>query len=287
MKSNILFLGLLLSLLTISCSKDSADNSSITADEATINAKIDLANDDVSDVVETEFNATMENNTYGKSSEAATIDYPIITRVPEFGTPITVGTLVTKTIDYGTAGVTLLNGNILRGIIRISFTYEPTAVSHTINYTFDNFYHNAIKFDGNKTFTRTMTAGTNSHPIVVMNMGMTATFPDGRVVQRTGTRTREITAGYATPNVLIDNVYQVTGNWSTTFPNSAIQTSTITSPLIVKMSCMAVNKPLLVQGVISIVRNTNTATLDYGDGNCDTIATFTINGVSYTIIIGN
>ena len=53
------------------------------------------------------------------------------------------------------------------------------------------------------------------------------------------------------------------------------------------MSCMAVNKPLLVQGVISIVRNTNTATLDYGDGNCDTIATFTINGVSYTIIIGN
>jgi hypothetical protein len=287
MKSNILFLGLLLSLLTISCSKDSSDNSSITADEATINAKIDLANDDVSDVVETQFNATMENNTAGKSSEAATLVYPIITRVPEFGTPITVGTLVTKTIDYGTAGVTLLNGNILRGIIRISFTYEPTAVSHTINYTFDNFYHNAIKFDGNKTFTRTMTAGTNSHPIVVMNMDMTATFPDGRVVQRTGTRTREITAGYATPNVLIDNVYQVTGNWSTTFPNSAIQTSTITSPLIVKMSCMAVNKPLLVQGVISIVRNTNTGTLDYGDGNCDTIATFTINGVSYTIIIGN
>ena len=287
MKSNILFLGILLSLLTISCSKDSADNSSITADEATVNAKIDLANDDVSDVVETQFNATMENNTAGKSSEAATIVYPIITRVPEFATTITAGTLVTKTIDYGTAGVTLLNGNILRGIIRISFTYEPTAVSHTINYTFDNFYHNAIKFDGNKTFTRTMTAETNSHPIVVMNMDMTATFPDGRVVQRTGTRTREITAGYATPNVLIDNVYQVTGNWSTTFPNSAIQTSTITAPLIVKMSCMAVNKPLLVQGVITIVRNTHTATLDYGTGDCDNIATFTINGVPYTIIIGN
>ena len=287
MKSNILFLGILLSLLTISCSKDSADNSSITADEATVNAKIDLANDDVSDVVETEFNATMENNTYGKSSEAATKHYPIITRVPDFGTPITAGTLVTKTIDYGTAGVTLLNGNVLKGIIRISFTYEPTAVSHTINYTFDNFYHNAIKFDGNKTFTRTMTAGTNSHPIVVMIMDMTATFPDGRVVQRTGTRTREITAGYATPNVLMDNVYQVTGNWSTTFPNTSVQTSTITSPLIVKMSCMAVNKPLLVQGVITIVRNTHTATLDYGTGDCDNIAIFTINGVPHTIIIGD
>ena len=132
-----------------------------------------------------------------------------------------------------------------------------------------------------------MTAGTNSHPIVVMIMDMTATFPDGRVVQRTGTRTREITAGYATPNVLMDNVYQVTGNWSTTFPNTSVQTSTITSPLIVKMSCMAVNKPLLVQGVITIVRNTHTATLDYGTGDCDNIAIFTINGVPHTIIIGD
>ena len=287
MKTKILFLGLVLSLFTVSCTKDSADNSTITADEATVNAKIDIANDDVSDIVETQFNATMDNSTTGKNSEAATTTYPIITRVPAFGTPITAGTLVTKTIDYGTAGVTLANGNVLKGKIIISFTYEPTATSHTLNYTFDNFYHNNIKFDGTKTFTRTMTSGTNAHPIVVMTMDMTATFPDGRVFTRTGTRTREIISGYDTPSVLADNVYQVTGSWSTTFPNTTVQTSTITSPLIVKMSCIAVNKPLLVQGVITFVRNTHTATLDYGTGDCDNIAIFTINGVAHTIIIGN
>lgn len=290
MKTKILFLGLVLSLFTVSCTKDSADNSTITADEATVNAKIDLANDDVSNIVETQFNATMDNSTTGKTSETATTTYPIVTRVPAFGTPITAGTLVTKTIDYGTAGVTLPNGNILKGKIIISFTFEPTATSHTISYTFDNFYHNAIKFDGNKTFTRTMTAATAAspaHPIVVMTMDMTATFPDGRVFTRTGTRTREIISGYDTPNVIADNVYQVTGSWSTTFPNTTVQTSTITTPLIVKMSCMNVNKPLLVQGVITFVRNTHTATLDYGTGDCDNIAIFTINGIAHTIIIGN
>ncbi len=291
MKTKILFLGLVLSLFTVSCTKDSADNSTITADEATVNAKIDIANDDVSDIVETQFNATMDNSSTGKTSETATTTYPIITRVPAFGTAPTVGQTVTKTIDYGTAGVTLPNGNVLKGKIIISFTYEPTATSHTISYTFDNFYHNAIKFDGTKTFTRTMTVATTSspsHPIIVMTMDMTATFPDGRVFQRVGTRTREIIEGFSTLS-WTDNIYKVTGSWSTTFPNTTVQTSTIsnTNPLIVKMSCIAVNKPLLVRGVITFVRNSHTATLDYGTGDCDNIAIFTIDGVPHTIIIGN
>ena len=50
---------------------------------------------------------------------------------------------------------------------------------------------------------------------------------------------------------------------------------------------MAVNKPLIVSGVISIVRNGNTGTLDYGDGTCDNTALFTFNGNTYTIAIGN
>ena len=295
MKTKILFLGLVFSLFTISCTKDKESND-FSADEAGVNAKIDLANDDVSDVVEGQFTATMENSTTGKSLETAataTTNLPTcatVTRVPAFGTAITAGTLVTKTVDFGTTGCPMPNGNILKGQIVITFTYQPTATSHTINYQFVNFYHNAIKFDGNKTFTRTMslaTATSPSHPIVVMTMDMTATFPDGRVFNRVGTRTREIIEGYNTPAILQDNVFQVTGNWTTTFPNTTVQTSTITTPLLVKMSCIAVNKPLLVQGVITFVRNGNTATLDYGNGNCDNLAVFTVNGNSYNIVIGN
>jgi hypothetical protein len=293
MKTKIVFLGLLLALFTISCNKDK-DNNDFTADEAGVNAKIDLANDDVSDIIEGQFNATMENTTSGKTTElAAATNLPTcatITRVPTFGTAPTVGQTVTKTIDFGTTGCAMPNGNVLKGQIIMSFVYNPTATSHTINYQFVNFYHNAIKFDGNKTFTRTMsvaTATSPSHPIVVMNMQMTVTFPDGRVFERVGTRTREIIEGYGTPLVLADNVYKVTGSWTTTFPNTTVQTSTITTPLLVKMSCIAVNKPLLVKGVITFERNGNIATLDYGNGDCDNLAIFTINGTQYTIVIGN
>jgi hypothetical protein len=296
MKVKFLFLGLVLSLFTVSCTKDTADNSIFTADEATVNAKIDLANDDVSDIVEGQFETTMFNSISGKTTKTAIntlTNIPTcatITRVPAFGTAPTVGQTVTKTIDFGTTGCAMPNGNILKGKINISFVYDPTASSHTINYEFVNFYHNAIKIDGNKTFTRNLsvaTATSASHPIVVMNMQLTATFADGRVFNRVGTRTREIVEGYGTPLVLADNIYKVTGNWTTTFPNTTQQTSTITTPLLVKMSCIAVKKPLLVKGVITFVRNGNSATLDYGNGDCDNIAVFTINGNSYTITIGN
>lgn len=282
-----------MSLFTISCNKDEEDNSTITAEEASMNAKIDIANDDVSDIVDGEFVATMDNNVSGKSNEVSETSLPpcvTITRVPAFGTALTPGTLVTKTIDFGTTGCPMPNGNILKGKIIMSFTFNPGAASHTINYQFLNFYHNALKLDGNKSFTRTMsvaTASSPSHPVVVMNMEMTVTFPNGNVLERVGTRTREIIAGFNTPNVFLDNVYQVTGNWTTTFPNTTVQTSTITTPLNVKMSCISVNKPLLVSGVITFVRNNNPATLDYGNGDCDNLAVFTINGNSYNVTIGN
>ncbi|HHT9076964.1 TPA: hypothetical protein ACT5B6_002249, partial [Flavobacterium psychrophilum] len=71
-----------------------------------------------------------------------------------------------------------------------------------------------------------------------------------------------------------------------TFPNTVTQTSTITSPIIIKLACTPTNSALS-KGVISFVRNSHIATLDYGNGDCDNLAVFTINGVSHTIALGN
>jgi hypothetical protein len=287
-----LILSLALAVAMVSCTKNEDDNSTITAEEAGINAKLDIANDDVADIVAEEESNTYANSLSGKTTEdlnSTLSNCATVTRVPAFGTPITPGTLVTKTIDFGTTPCVLNNGNTVSGKIIITFTYQPTAASHTITYTFDNFHHNGILFVGDKTFTRIMTVATAtspSHPIVTMNMDVTATFPNGNSYTRVGQRIREIIDGFGTP-VFTDNIYRVTGSWTTTFPSTTIQYSTITTPLIVKMSCMVVNKPLLVKGVITIVRNNNTATLDYGDGACDNLAVFTINGNSYNIVIGN
>jgi hypothetical protein len=124
------------------------------------------------------------------------------------------------------------------------------------------------------------------HPQVTMTLDMTATLPNGEVYTRVGTRVREIVEGYGN-EILADNVYNVTGNWTTTTPNGTNYTSTITTPLIIKMSCIAENKPLLVSGTITFVRNNNSSSLNYGNGICDNIATFTVNGNSFIIIIGN
>jgi hypothetical protein len=295
MKTKIFALGLFTILSIVSCNRDDKEtNGVITADEAAVNAKIDIASDDVTEIVESEFvetqnNAATENRSSGSSSPSSRLLLcGTVVRIPAFGTLLTPGTEVTKTITFGNenGGCTLANGNVLQGKIKVTFTYQPTETSHTINYEFVNFFHNQIELNGNRTFTRTINSQTRI-PTVVMNMDMTATFPDGRIFTRVGTRIRTIIAGFDTPSILLDNVYQVTGIWTTTFPNTDIQTSTITTPLQVKISCINENKPLLVQGVITFQRNGNSATLNYGTGECDNLAVFTINGNSYNIVIGN
>ena len=289
MKTTNLILGFALALTILSCSKEENSNgNAISTEDAQVSSKIDAMNDDVSAIVEEEEANTYSNAINGKTSELIESELTscaTITRVPAFGTVPTVGDTVTKTIDFG-AGCTLNSGNVVSGRIVISFVFQPGATSHTINYSFDNFFHNGIAFNGDKTFTRTMTTAPNAHPIVTMTMDLTATLPNGAVYRRVGNRVREIIEGFGDA-VLANNVYQITGSWVTTGPNGGTQTSTITTPLNVKMSCMAVNKPLLVSGIITIVRNTNSATLDFGDGTCDNLAVLNVNGNNYNIVIGN
>jgi hypothetical protein len=291
MKSKIVLFGLFLSLLTVSCSRDKSEDvgqPAMTSEEAGISAKVDIANDDISNIVDEQL--TSQDGVSGKMGQSATMFAPActtITRVPAMGTTPTVGQMVTKTIDFGTTGCTMPNGNVLKGKIILTFVYQPTATSHVITCTFNNFYHNLRKIDGTKTYTRTLTVATAaspSHPIWVMNMNLTITLPDGRVLTRVGSRTGEIITGYSTPTDWTDNVYSVTGNWVTTFPNNNARTSTITSPLLVKLPCVPTNSALS-QGIITFTRGTQTATLDYGNGACDNLAVFTYNGVAYNIIL--
>lgn len=285
MKTKILILTALLSVVFYSCTKDNEiENKIITAEDAKVNAKLDVAGSDISSIVEEQTMKESEDGISSKATQQTTFapNCATISRVPSYGTVITPGTTITKTVDFGTTGCPLPNGNILKGKIIITFVYQPNATSHTINYQFDNFYHNNIKIVGNKTFTiswGTSAANPETHAIVVMNMDFTATFPSGNVFHRTGSRTTEIIAGQTTPEYT-DNVYSVTGQWTTNSTTSGwSMTSTITSPLIVKLNC-----PNIVKGIIQF-QGYGTSTLDFGNGDCDNTAIFTHNGVQYTIIL--
>jgi hypothetical protein len=301
MKTLKLISALSFCLLIFSCTKDDIIPA-ITAEDASASTKIDIANDDVSSVIEEQeaYTYAVENNSQAVASKTVEIgkmalsnsnisSCATVTRIPAFGTPIISGTQITKTIDFGSAGCLINNGNTLKGKIIVSYVYEPEAVSHSLTYTFDNFYHNDTKLEGTKTLIRTMTVATTnspSHPIVTMNIDLTATFANGDVYKRTGQKVREIIQGYNTPLILLDNVYNVTGDWATILPNGKTQNAAITTALEIKLSCIETSKPLIVKGVILYERNGKTATLDFGDGICDNVATFTSNGVSKEITIG-
>lgn len=275
MKIKNLLLGLTLSMFVLSCSKDDSSSTSEMS-EAQVSAKIDMATEDVARIAEDQY-ALQANPGAGKNS-FETQDLPECATV----TIALTATTWTRTVVFDNC--TLPNGNVLDGTIIVSGSLNFDTPSHTISYSFVDFHHNNILIEGNRTIVRSLqstAALTTIHPVATMSIDMTVTFPNGNVYHRVGNRVRELIEGFATPMIWADNVFSITGSWTTTFP-AGTQTSTITTPLRVRANC-----PNIVSGVVEIVRNDNTAVLDYGDGECDNQATLTINGNTTTITLGN
>lgn len=290
MRKIILSLGLI--SVFFSCSKEETSTNNLNNQQIVINEKINRANDDVASIIYEQESNTNSNPSSGRVTDLSSSFIPsctTITRVPEFGTFIMPGTLVTKTIDFGTDGCPLPNGNIVKGKLILSYTFLPLSPSNTITYTFDDFYHNEIRLDGSKTFTRALTTSSlNStiHPVTTMNLDLEITFPDGSVYTRTGSRTREIIEGFETLFIFSDNVYAITENSSTQNPDGSLHTISTESPMIYKLSCINQSSLLITSGIITISSNGDIASIDYGDGTCDNLAILTLNGNSTTIDFG-
>ncbi|WP_284651521.1 hypothetical protein [Flavobacterium terrisoli] len=274
MKIKNLVLGFALSMFVLSCSKD--ENGSSDLSEAKVSAKIDVATEDVAKIVEEQYEL-QANPGAGKNDLETQALPPCATVTVEL-----TSTTWTRTVVFDNC--TLPNGNVLDGTIIVSGSLNFDTPSHTISYTFVDFHHNNILIEGNRTVIRTMQSTDTLaavHPVATMAIDMTVTFPNGNSYHRVGNRVREMIEGFGTPLLWIDNVFSITGSWTTTFPNGT-QTSTISTPLRVEATC-----PHIVSGVVNIVRNDNTITLDYGNGDCDNQATLTINGTTSTITLGN
>lgn len=272
-------------MLLTSCNKENDNDNTpeITQEDLAYSAKSDAAVDEASSIVLEQFSADAFASRLGQNDKAAPApNCATITRIPAFGTILKEGDKVIKTIDYGTTGCTLVNGNTLKGKIIISFYYHPKATSHEVTYTFENFYYNEIKLDGTRTITIKIEPNNVNpmHLVFYINLNVTVTLPNGKIIKITGNKKREIIEGENTPLDPKDNVYAVTGSWEAVFPNGATRTATITSPLIIKATCHNI-----VKGVITFTKDSKTATLDYGNGDCDNKAILTINGKSYEIIL--
>ncbi|MBK8600258.1 MAG: hypothetical protein IPN80_06565 [Flavobacterium sp.] len=268
MKTKILALGFLAILSIVSCTKNEKEtsSSSINSSDIVANAKIDNIGDDVAQIVESQSNATEA----GRHSDLAAGCLTVSTSQN--------GSTWTRTLDYGTTNCLLDNGNYVRGKIIITFQDDFDAATRTLNFSFENFYHNDRHVEGNRTVVKTRLE--NGHIKADIDLNMTITNPDGRVFTRTGHRIREYNPE--------SNEFSVTGSWMTTNQSNGVtHTNTISdaSPLRIVYSCQqeqGQNRYELVSGIITITKsnNNNTAVIDYGDGNCDNTGTITINGGS-------
>ena len=266
----------------ISCdsSNDGNDNNpTLTAKDIAVNSKIDVAIDDVVYIVEDQYTAQQSI-----SNRSSTASKSILPTCATFTTVLVDGTW-TRTIDFGSAGCTLPNGNVLKGKIIISFSNDFTSKSRTLSYRFVDFYHNGKLLQGNKSITyesKSTELLATEHPVMTFTVDMKITFDDGKVYSRTGTTVKETIEGSETPLNWEDNVFLVTGNSATSLANGDTITTVITTPLRYITSCKL---PFPVSGIVSITKNTSVGTLDFGDGKCDNLATLTIDGVTKDIIL--
>jgi hypothetical protein len=143
-----------------------------------------------------------------------------------------------------------------------------------INVTFDNFYVNNNRVEGEKTITNMGRNGDNKlvYKVVIKNGKITKS--DGGIITFAATKNWTWLEGESTvwPN-LSDDVWQLDGNAEgTNVDNNKYTVSTIT-PLRIELNCQW----KIVQGKIKVVpEEGQDMTIDYGDGTCDNLATLKV-----------
>jgi hypothetical protein len=250
-----------------SCKK--ADNVTADTQAADDNSYAEATYNDAFNAVDV---AAKNNTSFFKTSEA-TLDMLS-------GTSITItidSTGITRklTIDFGT-GTTCKDGKTRSGQIIATWTGRYRDAGTVITITFVNYTVNGDKVEGTKTVTNLgKNSNGNIHYSIVVK-GAKITTSKG-VISWESTRDREWVAGSNTMDIF-DDVYNITGSASGTNIKGVSYTITITSPLVVNLACRFIESGTLS---ISTSNSTSTGIVDFGNGTCDDLATFTWNGKTY------
>lgn len=179
---------------------------------------------------------------------------------------VTITTVITnnskgKTIDFG-SGCELPNGNVLSGIIYLSYLKDMEMATKTLSLNLENFTFNGVEVQGSASVNRTR-SNANGNPESVATWSFDGVWPTGETSSFSGNRTREWIEGYGS-GFWGDNVFLISGKGTFTGRLGNVFIKEITVPLRREWSCR-----FIVSGILEISRNDATAILDFGDGSCD------------------
>lgn len=183
------------------------------------------------------------------------------------------------TIDFGTEGCEV-RGHILKGKILLSYTRDPEAREILITKTLEDFYFNDKNIIGGKTILKQL-SNDNGNPQFTKTVDFTVVWPNGTEASRSGTKIREWIEGHGS-GIWSDNVFEVTGNWTSTFRNGNSHSYEVVIPLRREVICR-----FFVSGSVDVERTNFSGVFDYGEGDCDNQATFTFDDGTVRDIILN
>jgi hypothetical protein len=259
---------MLFGLVLTSCNESDTIQEELSTEEidlkaAETEAEIDKVSDESSAIIEEaylmeEFPITKSNVTDRYLPDCVTI------------TVVIVQNMKTVTLDFG-EGCELRNGNFVSGKIIMTYERDPEAASKMITYSFEGFYFNRKNVEGGGSILRER-SNENGNPQSTKTFDVTVTWPDGLFASKIGEKVREMIEGQST-TAWGDNVFLITGNWTFTRRNGNVLSAKIIKELRRELACK-----FLVSGTIELSKNLDTAILDYGDGECDDLATVSVNG---------
>ena len=186
----------------------------------------------------------------------------------------------TFTIDFGTENCLCNDGRYRRGKILVTFTGRYFQEGTVITHEFEDYYVNDNKIEGTKVVTN---MGENADGFVYFDIqvvGVVYLALDGGTVSWNSSRTRVWVEGSDT-FTRWDDVYEISGMADGIRVDGTTWEREIIIPLRKELGCRH-----FVSGSIEIrPEGESIRLLDYGDGECDNIATLTIDGVVYTIFL--
>jgi len=181
------------------------------------------------------------------------------------------GTNHSVEFDFGSTSCVMPNGNSITGKITYTYVGNILANTKTITYTLTNFTFNNKQVEGSDIINH-IRSNPNNNPQSTITVNFTITWPNGLIGVRTGTITREWIDGSDTLLNWQDDVFLVSGNWSTAFNNGNTYSANITTNLRRELTCW-----YFVSGIIDFNYAGLQFSGDYGNGNCDNNATLTFS----------
>jgi hypothetical protein len=270
--SFILFIATGIIAMVSSCKKEEADpqfNTEFSQEDALAEGIFD----NVSNIADEAYDLSVNNL---KSTEETTVIIGPCANI-SLDTTVTPRELI---IDFGEVNCLCNDGRYRRGKIIVSFTGFYRQVGTVITTTFDEYHVNDNKVEGTKVVTN-MGPNDDGHPYFTVNVtGVIHRALNGGTLSWNAQKVRTWVQGYNTW-LIWDDIYMITGEAEGIRASGQTWEREVINPLEKKLNCK-----WIVSGTVEIrPEGQPTRVLDYGNGNCNNIATVLINGVTYTIFL--